>query len=148
MVTHHSIVEVTTTIDNHICVKSAMPVQLSGFRALNVFDPKIDWKLLIDKLASYIWTADFRNKTTEQMLTEMLGVTLAFAKEDAPLRKMHKNILSRRARKRLNVSRRIKRIKQMMKKTQSLRKYKKLRKQHIKIELELMKNFRQNNCDK
>ena len=83
MVTHRSIVEVTTTIDIEICVKSAIPVQPSGFRQLNFFDPKIDWKSLNEKLASYNWNADFRNKTTEQMLTQLFDVTLMFARENA-----------------------------------------------------------------
>ena len=48
MVTHHSIVEVTTTIDDKTCVKSVMPVQPNGFRALYFFDPKIDWKIQLE----------------------------------------------------------------------------------------------------
>ena len=147
-VTHHSIVEVTTTIDNKICVKLAIPVQPSGFRELNFFDPKIDWKSLNEKLASYNWNADFRNKTTEQMLTQLLDVTLMFAREYVTWRKMHKTILSRTPRKRLNLSRRRKRIHQLMKKMQSPTNYEKLRKEHIEIEMELMEIYRQNNCDK
>ena len=61
---------------------------------------------------------------------------------------MQKTILSRTLRKRLNLSRRRKRIHQLMKKMQSPRKYKKLRKEHIEIEMELMEIYRQNNCDK
>ena len=148
MVTHDSILDVTTTIDNKMCVESVTPVQPNRFRALNLYDPKIDWKRLNEKLASYNWNGDFRNKTTEQMLTQLRGVTLAFAREYVYLRKIHKNILSRTAQKRLNLSRRRKRINQPMKKMQCPNKYKKLRKEHIKVDLELMEIYRQNSCDK
>ena len=148
MVTHHSIVEVTTTIDNKKCVKTAIPVQSSGFRELNFFDPKIDWKSLNEKLGSYNWNAHYRNKTTEQMLTQLLEVTLMFAREYIPWRKMHKTILNRTTRKRLNLSRRRKKIHQLMKKMQSPRKSTKLPKEHIEIEMELMEIYRQNKCDK
>ena len=63
-----------------MCVKLDIPVQLSRFRELTFFDPKIDWKSLNEKLPSYNWNADFRNKTIEQMLTQLLDVTLAFAR--------------------------------------------------------------------
>ena len=148
MVTHHSIVEVTTSIDNKMRVKLFIPAQPSGFRALNFHDPKIDWKTLKEKLASYNWNADFRNKTTEQMLTQLLDVTLAFAREYVPLRKMQKKVLSRTARKRLNLCRRRKRINQLMKKIQSPSKYKKLRNEHIEVEMELMEIYRQISCDR
>ena len=96
MVTHDSIVEVTTQIEQKVYVKSLQP---SGICALNLYDPKFDWTRLNEKLASYNWNAEYRNKTTEQMLTQLLGVTLAFARENVPLRKMHKKILSRTSRR-------------------------------------------------
>ena len=145
LVTHHSIVDITTTIDNKMYVKLVISVQPSVLRELNFFDPKMDWKSLNEKLKSYNWNADFRNKSTEQMITQLQDVTLAFARECVPLRKMHKMVLRRTPWKRLNLSRRRKSINQLMKKMQSPRKYKKLRKEHHEVEKELMEIYSHNN---
>ena len=62
LVSHHSVVEITTTIDNKMCVKLVIPVQPNELRELSFFDLTIDWKNLNEKLANYIWKAGIRQR--------------------------------------------------------------------------------------
>ena len=81
-------------IDVHVAYKSNVTAYTDneplpapeGFWALNFLSEDVDWSSLSDALANHDWTAEFRHKTSDECLAQLVSVSQSYSTENVPPR--------------------------------------------------------------
>ena len=86
---HHSVLEITTTIASHApkphCSNNSLNSISSPLNLLNFNSPDIDWNSIDEELSEVDWVTELKNHDVNALLDKFLSISYEIAKKHVPL---------------------------------------------------------------
>ena len=145
-ITHHYIIEIKSLYKPNIQKfkeNRKKRKERSGFNTLNFFHNDVKWVEINRELSNYDWEREFRNKAPETILSLFLDICFEIVKRYVPQKTTSEKKPSKIVRKRMNLSRRRRRINKLLQHAHSPSRKRNLRKELVEIEVAMMNIYKE-----